>query len=788
MSILSERVAAWATRVEPHLAPWRERVTTRLLPGIIAAVERFLIWIQPFLAKLGPLGRAAADWLAIPEHSQRIGMGVAAVLVVLALNLPPFSLFTRLTTLDYATLEAGRDARVPAASGDAALNVSRHNVLRSTRVKLQAISDFPRGVGALPSGYESLGSRFKLDVNGTPPKEATLSVGLPATVDEQPFIDPFGWDGKEWIWLASRFVSQDRLEIYLPLSKFVPQVVVTTRATQSATKVSAVLLPPPAAPPAAMAELPVLEMAAYYLTKDDGSIAGKPFPVPSRKAELYGVISNREGNRLRTDLVANILIDPASRLRHRDAIVALVQRDKLRGVVLDYRGLDSDLQAGYADWLKRLADDLHAINAGLVVAVPMPDASGSDWSDAGYNWRNLGTKVDGLRILLPADAPLELTKLDSMIRWALKMVDRRRLQLAIPVRGRDIVDNETTPIGFGQAFGHVLDMASSDAPGRITPGQSVQLEMPQLRSAELGRDPATGMWRFYYWDANRRKHTVWLNDAAGMQPAFEMAVRYRIARLALDGVEAGLDPALWTMVKTFIAKGIAQAPTSGDYRIQWQLVDSTGQVVQETLQPLALASFDLQAPRQMGSYNLSVNLVTEGNQLAAVGQPSTVSVALPPPPTPTPSPIIIYIPDTPEAIVTAPAPLDEQRINRAPVGFATAESTVEVGLYDGMVNFAAALLRAGPSITYTAISDLRIGERFVLEEAPQEGDQWLHIRMVGTGVEGWVLAQTVTLGTPTPTPSPAPAASPVPTARRTATPSRSQGSPTARPAPTPTIR
>jgi hypothetical protein len=684
--------------------------------------------------------------VAEPAGARRLVLAALPVVVVLALLLPPFSLWTRLTTLGYTPLRPGTDVSVPAAGARASLEVRRRAIRRTARVHLAALADHPRELDRLPAGQVPFGPVFRLDLRGPRPQAARLVAGLPISRADQPFVDPYGWDGQRWRWLRSRFATDTRIQVELPWEQFDTRLIAFTRPTQGSTAVSAVLLPPPAAAPAAVAELPVLEMRAYHLDRDDGSVSGRAFPIPSRQARVYGVLDNRQGQRLRTDLANNILIRPESRRRHREAIGELAQRDELAGVVLDYRGIDIDLQPIYADWLARLADDLHRDGRELVVTVPMPRQTASGWDEAPFSWSRLGSAVDGLRVLLPGDAPLETEALDSLLRWALGSVDRRRLQLAVPVQGRDIVGQEAMLVGYGTALAPILDMARADAPDRITPGSETTIDLPTIRAAGLGRDAATGMWRFAYWDANRREHTVWLNDAAGLRPAFEIAARYRLSQVVLDGVEAGLDPALWSMVKSFIATGRPIVPTVS-YRLQWQLIDSNGEIVHEALQPLTESTFVVRAPDRQGSYRLSVNLVTEEGRLAAVGSAAEVRVAPPPPPPPTPTPLTIILAPTPETVITAPAPRDEAEIARTPVRVSQAADTATPSPRDGVVTFATAALRAGPGTDFDLISDLRVGERFSAEGRSTDG-RWLYLRLGGTGVEGWALAELVSVGLP----------------------------------------
>ncbi len=695
-------------------------------------------------------GGPARAWLTRVLGARRAGAAAVVALVIAGLLLPPISLATRLATLGYTSLRPGQEAFISAPGNTATLVVGGRAIVRRARAQLREDSGAAGSLPPLPAGHQPLSSYYRLDLTGPPPRQADLELAVAAGAADHPFVDGFGWDGQRWRWLAPQFFGSDRLRLNLPLDRFVPRYVVATMATEAATQVSAAVLPPPSTVPAAMAELPVIELRAYHLANGDGQVTGRRFAVPDRDARLYGIVDNLEGARLRSDLINNMLILPQSRQRQREALVGIVRRDHLDGLILDYRGIDSDLQRVYTGFLGRLAGDLHAAGAELIVAVPMPQRTRGGWDSGTYNWQELAEAVDGLRVALPNDRPLTIEALDSLVQWALLRVERGRLQLAIPVQGRDVTDDSSTLIGYGEALSKILNMAASDAPSRIDPGATTQVTLPTMARAELGLDPATGMWRFFYWDDNRRQHTVWLNDAAGLQPAFEIAARYRLGRVALDGVSSGLDPGLWRMVKAFIGGEPAAAPSTA-YRLQWRLTDETGRTVQEAVQPLEDATFGFRAPPREGAYRLGVNLVTGEDRMAAVGSSANVLVAPPPPATPRPTELLIVIVPTPEVVETAPPPRDELvAALRTPVRVGEMAPT-QVADFDAVVSFSEGPLRAEPDFGAALITDLRVGDRLKVLGTSEDG-AWLHARQASTGLEGWVRQELVLFNVPqTPT-------------------------------------
>jgi spore germination protein YaaH len=687
-----------------------------------------------------------------------------AALVIAGLLLPPLSLADRIATPGYRRVRPGGTSVVVPADGDgaaASIEFPRAAILRATRVKLRVRERTGLGVDALPAGGIRVGSFYSLDFRGPVPTAGRLRAALPIREDEHAFIDPYGWDGEVWRWLPPRFASEGRVEVALPLDDFAPEWIAFVQANEGRTEVGAVLEPPPAQLPAAAAELPILEVRAYTVADAEGALGRRPFPPASRGAAIWGVVDNLEGARVRDDLVSNLLIHPDARRRHRAAIVEAAQADGLAGIVLDFHDVPDDLQAARTELSRLLAADLAAIGKGLVVTVPPPIRVDGGWDGGPLSWRALGQSGAALRLRLPADRPVANADLDSMVRWALGTVQRKQLQLAVPVHGIDVVDGQASPIGYGEALARMLDMARSDAPSRISPGEAATIELPTILAAELGREDTTGMWRFYWWDGNRRQHTVWLNDAEGLAPAFRVAARYHLGRLALDGVSSGLDPFVWRMVEGFVANNEVVAPAAS-YQLRWRLSDPSGTVVQEAVQPLEEPTFAFRAPPALGEYTLAVDLLTGERELAALGNAMPVRVAPAPRATPTPTPLVFTFQPTPERYETAPPPIDE-RVTRTPVRIAAGDrGGPDLGAgddYDATFDASGGLLRAGPSTLDEVVADLRPGDRLALLERSTDR-LWWRVRMLSTGLEGWVAADLLRLRptslpgadrTPTPT-------------------------------------
>lgn len=685
-------------------------------------------------------------WLAEPGNVRRLARVAVPLLVVSGLLLPPVSLLSRWQNRHFAVVPPGTRAVVASQPIGAWLEVRGESLSSPSRWRVRVQEKLPRPARRLPEGYELASRIYVLGMRGEAPDRASLEIAFRGSEATAPLTDAFGWDGSRWRWLPLRLLAQDRASVELRPRRFTPQLVILAIAGPHATEVSAVLLEPPALVPAAAAELSILELRAYHLADQEGTIRGKAFGVPSRQARLYGVLDDREGSRRRPDLVHNLLVSRSARQRHRQAIVEIVRRDGLSGVVIEYDGVTSELQPVYAEWLGRLASDLHRHGAELVVSLPAPARRVQTWDAAPYDWVAIGQAADAVRIRLPDAPPLAIADLDSLVRWAFGSVPRYRLQLSVPAMGRDVVDGTVQPIAFSDALARILDMAQADAACWARPGTPIKMELPLLRAAQLGRELDTGQWRFYWWDGNRRRHTIWLNDAAALKPAFEVAQRYRLGRIVLDGFTTGIDPNLWRMASTFQRHGVA-ATTVDRYILTWQLVNDRAEVVQTIEQPLDQPWLDFLAPTTEGEYRMVMSLSGVDGRILVSGASANLTVSRAAEPTPT-LPVMVYkILPTAETVATAPPPPDEARLQRTPVRVRTAGTPTVVADFDAISLYPKGELRAAPSFDAERISDLRPGE--VMTVLGRTADsQWLQVVLLATGLQGWLRVELVELKKP----------------------------------------
>ena len=157
--------------------------------------------------------------------------------------------------------------------------------------------------------------------------------------------------------------------------------------------------------------------------------SGWPAPTP-----CMPVIRNYEGPIVRSDLLANMLVDNTQRDAHIDNLVNLAVGNLYKGIDIDYRGLDKNLRGEFNQFIKELAEKLHAQGKDLSVRVePAVQVAEDRWETGPYDWQTLGLLADTVKIPAPVDpnAYVPDGQLDALLRYAVGQINRYKLQVIL---------------------------------------------------------------------------------------------------------------------------------------------------------------------------------------------------------------------------------------------------------------------------------------------------------------------------------------------------------------------
>ncbi len=692
-----------------------------------------------------------ATWLE-GKRSRRILDVLLVVLLIAALLLPPISLIDRVTDLGTArvpetggTLSDPDGTQVIFSPGTIArpFRADLTSIPRVTFLEGSAGGDLLDAAKAIPQNLVAKSPFYQLTLRGEPPTQSMWVAPIPNDSEPYETLDVYTWDStaKQWQWLPRTVISEDdQIESRV---NAVPTsfMIVQTNPKPALVAMDAALAGNlPADGSGAIAEV---HPTGLYLGGNgaiDGSVDAT-FDQLGGTFAVTPVIRNYDGPIVRTDLLANMLVDTAQRDAHIDALVNLAVGNLYKGIDLDYRGLDKNLRGEFNQFLKLLADKLHAQNKQLSVRVEPASQIAEDRFDTGaYDWQAIGLLADTVGIPAPVDprAYAPGGQFDALLRYAVGQVDRFKIQPIFSGRSVELAGSYLLQKSYGDALQPLIGRVASDQTV-VEPGQPLNLALVSSRpTSGLVYDPNIGAYVYRYQDDQGNARTVWLENSASLSHKLEILKRYNLQGFTVENVPGdGLDTDLWSLMRSY-QQGQAQEFQS-DFLVEWTIKDANGELVSQ-VRPLADPNLVMAAPDAPGAVQVEVSVKDRGQVLAQPEGQAFMVATYTPVPTPTPE----FTP-TP-----SPSPTPE---------------------FAELVANSNANVRSGPGTDYPRVGTLRGGATYRITGQNDNGSWWQINYDNGTA---WVTGELVTIRgnsesvaivevAPPPTPAPvaaAPAAAP----------------------------
>ena len=231
------------------------------------------------------------------------------------------------------------------------------------------------------------------------------------------------------------------------------------------------------------------------------------------------VIRNYDGPVVRSDLLANMLVDGKQRATHVDALMNLVVGNLYKGVDLDYRGLDPNLRGEFNQLVAALAEKLHAQGKTLSVRVEPPVQVAEDrWETGPYDWEALGMVADTVKVPAPIypRAYVPCGQVEALLDFATGHVSRYKLQVVLTGRSVEQAGNYLLLKSYNDALGPLVGRVQAD-PAIVEPGKPLNLALVATRpNSGLVYDPNLGTYVYRYQDDQGNARTVWLENAASL--------------------------------------------------------------------------------------------------------------------------------------------------------------------------------------------------------------------------------------------------------------------------------
>ncbi len=703
-----------------------------------------------------------------------VNLVLVAAIIASAIWLPPISLGKRLAEGEYVILgeEAwgitdpdGTQFAVPPDKLRGQLKARLVSVPRAEFLEGSAGEDLLPAVEAQPSYMDIKSPFYRISLRGEPPEAAVLTVPIPN--DAQPYetLDMYMWSDDTWTWIPAQVIPEE--DVIIAELDHIPArfgfVVAQTRILPPV--VSAYTTDPGAIPQEASGTVGEVNPRLLTLNGSGEVIGAAPITLGDNSLAIIPVLSNVNADgTIRNDLVDNMLVDPARRQAHINAIVRAVTENNYQGVEVDYRAVDLGLRREFTDFVATLADRLHEQGKVLSVRVEFPRQIAYDrWDTGVFDWRELGQHVDSLKVpgFTDPQAYVPGDRMDQLLRWAVSQVNRHRLQFILSTRSVDLRGNNPTYLPYAQALAPFSQVAVEGERKAVKPGERVAFDLSAGKgSTGMMYDEGCHTYWFRYRDERNQEHTVWLENAASIAHKLRILARYNLRGVAFEYLlDDGNDGEVWKVIHEFHTLTV---PDMTDrFAVVWRVVNERGQEVENLQTSLADPRLVWVAPREHGTYKVIAAISSDGGKTATASGETTVQVGgelASPTPTPTPRGSEEKATPTPAPTNTpAPTPTPQPTPTQA---VAQARAEAEAVVTSNVLN-----LRAGPGTNYARVGQVRKGTRLKVVGKNSQGT-WIKV-VAPNGTEAWVILTYVKLTTslnalpqvkapPTPTPAPRP--------------------------------
>ncbi len=258
---------------------------------------------------------------------------------------------------------------------------------------------------------------------------------MPIPNDSEPYetLDVYTWDTakQNWQWLPHRVIPEDdQIESRV---NAVPGSALIVQTNPKPPVFGADVAQANALPAEGKGALGQVHPTGLYLGPN-GALDGALDANWDRLANTYEIIPlirNYEGPVVRSDLLANMLVDNKQREAHINALVNLAVANLYKGIDIDYRGLDENLRGEFNQFIAALAAKLQEKNKTLSVRVePAKQVAEDRWDTGAYDWQTLGLLADTVKVPAPVDprAFVPDGQLDALLNYATGQINRYKLQ------------------------------------------------------------------------------------------------------------------------------------------------------------------------------------------------------------------------------------------------------------------------------------------------------------------------------------------------------------------------
>ena len=216
-------------------------------------------------------------------------------------------------------------------------------------------------------------------------------------------------------------------------------------------------------------------------------------------------------------------------------------------------------------------------------------------------------------VILDPTAYVENGAMDRLIGWAVRQVNRHKLDLVVPTCSHGVVDDKATALTYEAALGMLAAGLKTDLTnGLLLPGQSVTVGLGACPEIQFDADA-----QVYWFDTPASVSSaqkVWLENASSVARKLTYVTRYALNGACLDdALDADNDADVLPIVQRTPGQ---RAAGRAAVRLCGHRGSAAGVQVAQLVSSLADADLVWTAPNNPGNYVIRAGLSDDGGRLA----------------------------------------------------------------------------------------------------------------------------------------------------------------------------
>ena len=424
-----------------------------------------------------------------------------------------------------------------------------------------------------PEGYEFASAFY--EVRSFPEKGAGAStIWLPLAAGKAgKGLTFFGWEGGRWDRLGPADVAEDGLQAVGEISRIPSNIAVLKRSAGSF-RIQGILPTGANLNPDGEKLLSMLS-PADYVPAPDGAVNGSPTSLAAAESVVLAPVI-RASATTEIQAVNSLLSSETTRNAHVEAIVRLVQANKLDGIDIEYPAIAPNLGPSFTAFVAALAEQLHRTGKSLTVAVPLPRREGGTWNTLGYDWREIGKAADAVRLLPERDQSIYRRVMRDGLTYVTGLVDPKKLVLTVSPYAAEKSEQGVRTLSALDALTIAGQITVRDR-DKIAAGTDVVISADNLNrdggAAGLIWNAQTATVSFDYQSGDATRQ-VWIENAFSAAFKLELVQLWGLGGVAVeDASDAQGNANIWPAISqcTDRCQLTLQQPNAQLLRPQWKV-------------------------------------------------------------------------------------------------------------------------------------------------------------------------------------------------------------------------